>query len=305
MSKNIPEQLLTLRDFMRWGASRFREAGLDFGHGTASAIDEAVYLALHAVHLPPNTHASWFDTRLVQKEKRQIISLFERRIGERIPAAYITHEAWFAGLDFYVDERVLIPRSPLAELIEQGFEPWVDATRIRRILDLGTGSGCIGIACAYAFPEASVDLADISPDALAVAEINLDRHKLRGRVRTIETDLFANIEGEYDLIVSNPPYVDREDMACLTPEFAHEPPLGLEAGEDGLDVVLPLLKGARDHLAPEGVLVVEVGNSEAALSRRLPNCPLTWIEFEHGGHGVFTLNREQLLQYECFDAVAE
>lgn len=290
------EGLLTMRDLMRWGASRFGEVDLGYGHGMGSALDEAVYLTLHALHLPPDTDASWFDARVTGEERESVLNLLRRRADERAPAAYLTHEAWFSGLSFYVDQRVLVPRSPIAELIEQGFEPWLDPSGVHRILDIGTGSGCIGIACAYAFPEADVDLVDISPDALAVANINIDRHDLRGRVRAIRSDLFEGLAGErYDLIVSNPPYVDREDMDALGKEYRHEPELGLAAGEEGLDVVLPLLKTAAMHLNPGGLLVVEVGNSAAALHDRLPECPFTWIEFERGGLGVFALTREQLL----------
>ncbi|WP_198034202.1 50S ribosomal protein L3 N(5)-glutamine methyltransferase [Acidihalobacter ferrooxydans] len=294
------QELRTLRDLMRWGASRFAAAGLGFGHGLTGALDEAVYLALHAVNLPPDTDASWFDARVTQDERAAILHLFGRRIDERIPAAYLTHEAWFAGLSFYVDERVLVPRSPIAELIEQGFEPWLVPDAVTRVLDIGTGSGCIGIACAYAFAQAQVDLVDVSPDALAVAQINIARHDLHGRVRTVESNLFAGVAGErYDLIVSNPPYVDREDMTDLAEEYRHEPELGLAAGEEGLDIVLPMLREAADHLNPGGLLVVEVGNSAGALGERLPACPLTWLEFARGGLGVFAITREQLLDRKC------
>lgn len=297
MSTTDSDDLRSLRDLMRWGASRFGEAKLDFGHGIAGQLDEAVYLTLHALNLPPDTDASWFDARVTASERDTVLKLLRRRVDERLPAAYLTHEAWFAGLPFYVDQRVLVPRSPLAELIEQGFEPWVDPHAVRRILDVGTGSGCIGIACAYAFPDAKVDLVDVSDDALEVAAINIARHGLSDRVRSIQSDIFSMLPGErYDLIVSNPPYVDREDMVALPKEYRYEPELGLAAGKDGLNVVLPLLRHAAEHLNPGGVLVVEVGNSATALSERLPRCPFMWLEFERGGLGVFALTREQLLE---------
>lgn len=288
-------ELTTLRDLMRWAASRFAEAGIACGHGMANELDEAVYLVLHALHLPPDLDPAWFDAHLTAAERTEALALIARRIEERRPAAYLTHEAWFCGLPFYVDERVLVPRSPIAELIEAAFEPWIDPARVTRVLDVGTGSGCIGIACAYAFPEIEVDLVDISPEALEVAQINVERHDLQGRVHAVLSDGLSAIGDEsYDIIVSNPPYVDAEDMSDLAPEFRCEPELGLAAGEEGLDVVMPLVEQAVAHLNPGGILVVEVGNSAAALERRLHGWPLTWVEFERGGGGVFLLTREQI-----------
>jgi ribosomal protein L3 glutamine methyltransferase len=299
MTDSTPySNLQTLRDFMRWGASRFVEAELYFGHGMGSAIDESVYLVLNAIHLPPDFPESWFDTRVTEEERQAIVTLLERRITERRPAAYLTGEGWFCGLPFMVNEHVLVPRSPISELIEGYFQPWLIPESVHRVLDLCTGSGCIGIAASYAFSGAEVDLAVISPEAVDVAWENIHRHGLDGRVRAVESDLFSNLEGEtYDLIVSNPPYVDRDDLESMPDEFHHEPELGLAAGDDGLDLALKILKQAPRFLNPEGVLVVEVGNSEAALIELLPEVPFLWPHFERGGHGVFILTREQLLEF--------
>ena len=294
--------LRTVADFVRFGASRFREAGLCFAHGTDNAVDEALALVLHALHLPahPPLPAELFHTRLTPRERREVRALLLRRVEDRVPAAYLTGEAWFAGCRFEIDRRVLAPRSPLAEFIEGRFQPWIDERRVARILDLGTGSGCIAAACALAFPEARVDAGDVSPGAVAVARRNVARLGLEGRVRVVESDLFGGLKrkpgdrsgARYDLIVSNPPYVPDEELAALPPEFRAEPAAALAGGADGLDVVGRIVEEAPGWLAPEGALVVEVGASpavRAALEARFP-LPFIWLEPERGGEGVFLLH---------------
>ncbi|MDX1901402.1 MAG: 50S ribosomal protein L3 N(5)-glutamine methyltransferase [Gammaproteobacteria bacterium] len=288
-------ELLTIRDFLRWATSRFNEAGLYFGHGTDNAWDEAALLILHTLHLPHHVAGKVMDSRITSSEREQLIALIERRIKERIPLSYLTHEAWFAGLSFYVDERVLIPRSPLGELIANHFEPWLGYRYVGNILDLCTGSGCIAVASAKAFPFAHVDASDISKDALAVANINLARHHVEDQVHLIESNLFENIPPkQYDIIISNPPYVDQADMDDLPAEYRHEPTLGLAAGHDGLKIVLDILRDAKNWLSPNGLLIVETGNSETALVEKLPEIPFNWLEFECGGNGVFLLTRKEL-----------
>jgi ribosomal protein L3 glutamine methyltransferase len=296
--EEIPESLQTITDFIRWGGGFFKQSGLYFGHGTSTAIDEAAFLVLHTLGLAPDTPSVYFSSQLTLNEKQALTEIIFRRVEEKIPAAYLTCESWFAGLPFYVDERVLVPRSPLAELIVKQFEDFIDPDAVGSLLDLCTGSGCIGIACACHFPVAQVDLADISSAALEVAHINVERHQLTGHVDIIQSDLFSNLQNRsYDLIISNPPYVDAEDMAALPQEYKAEPPLGLAAGEDGLDLVIPMLKQAAEHMNPGGTLIVEVGNSEHALTELYPEVPFFWLEFEHGGQGIFLLTREQLEEY--------
>ncbi|MFZ1327118.1 MAG: 50S ribosomal protein L3 N(5)-glutamine methyltransferase [Candidatus Contendobacter sp.] len=288
--------LHTIRDLIRWGASQMNAASLHFGHGTDNAIDEAAALVLHTLHLPPDLHGDYLQANLLPEEKQAALRLLERRVKERKPAAYLTQRAWFMGLPFYVDERVLVPRSPLAELIERHFAPWLsDSRQVEQILDLGTGSGCIGIACAYAFPDARVDLADISADALAVARRNVTEHGLEDQVEVLQSDLFSALKGRhYDLIISNPPYVGLEELDTLPPEYHHEPQLGLAAGAQGLDVVVEILRQAADYLKRDGLLIVEVGNAQYALCEAFPDVPFTWLEFERGGQGVFLLNTTQV-----------
>ncbi|WP_018994799.1 50S ribosomal protein L3 N(5)-glutamine methyltransferase [Thioalkalivibrio sp. ALJ2] len=281
--------LRTLRDFIRFGASQFRAAGLSFGHGTDNAFDEAAWLVLHTLHLPLDLPESWWSSNLSEAERTRVIAVLRTRIETRKPAAYLTGEAWFAGLPFFVDEHVLVPRSPLAELIAVGFEPWIEADSVERVLDLCTGGGCIGIATALALPQAQVDLSDVSEPALAVAARNIERHGVGDRVQVRHSDVFDALgtEDRYDLIVSNPPYVDARDMAELPQEYRHEPELGLAAGEDGVDIVRRILADARRHLTEDGALIVEVGNSQPAVEEAFPDLPLIWLEFESGGHGVF------------------
>ncbi|MGB4333498.1 MAG: 50S ribosomal protein L3 N(5)-glutamine methyltransferase [Chromatiaceae bacterium] len=296
---SLPDGLTTIQDYIRWGASRFNKAGLFFGHGTDNALDEAAHLVLHALSLPPDLPARFRDCHLTDEERLAIVELFERRLLERIPAAYLTHQAWFAGLGFYVDENVLVPRSPLAELVETGFGPWVEPDTIARVLDLCTGSGCIGIAAAVYLPDADIDLADISPAALAVATRNIAAQGLEDRVRVVESDLFAGLGAQkYDLIVTNPPYVSAEELAALPAEYQREPRLGLAGGASGLDLVLRILGEAPRFLKEDGVLIVEVGKTAAALEALFPEIAFMWIEFERGGEGVFLLDRARLLEYQ-------
>lgn len=290
--------LTTVRDYIRLAASQFSEAELCFGQGTVTALDEAAALVLHTIHQPYNLADCYFSAVLTQVERKAVIKIIERRINERLPCAYLTHESVFAGLSFYVDERVLIPRSPIAELIAKRFYPWVDEDQISNILDLCTGSACIAIACAYAFPGALVDAVDVSADALAVAEINVAKHHRSFSVALYESDLFNKLpDTRYDIIVSNPPYVSLEEWRQLAPEFHAEPELGLKGGTSGLDIVKRILIDAHDYLSDNGILVVEVGNSAQALQHTYPEVPFDWVEFEHGGDGVFILTADQVHEF--------
>jgi len=298
-SNEIPAtELQTLRDWVRWAASYFNRNRLFYGHGTDNALDEALELVLATLHLSHDLPESFLDARTTREEDSLLAANIQRRVEQRVPLAYITGRAWFAGLEFEVNENVLVPRSPIAELILDGFHPWLSEKPVSAVLDLCCGSGCIGIACAHAFPDALVDLADISPSALEVAGRNIEKHGLDDRVRAIRSDVFDGLDGErYDLIVSNPPYVSTEEMRRLPQEYAHEPNLGLEAGEDGMDVVRRILADAQGYLADDGILVVEVGASADLLMARYPDVPFLWLDFEHGGDGVFLLTADQLVEY--------
>lgn len=288
--------ITSLGDYLELAEHTFKEAGLYFGHGTDNPWDEAVAIARYVLQLPVDCDRTVLDRPLTELELKSLIQLMQRRIKDRIPLPYLIHEAWFAGLRFYVDERVIIPRSPLAELIERQFQPWVTKKKVKRILDLCTGSGCIAIACAYAFPEARIDAVDISLEALAVARKNVLDHHCEERLRLIHSDLFdACGEDRYDIIISNPPYVDRLDLENLPEEYIWEPKLALAAGEDGLQIVHRILNEAPGFISPEGILIVEVGNSEEALVEYYPKLPFTWLEFERGGQGVFLLNADDFL----------
>jgi ribosomal protein L3 glutamine methyltransferase len=289
-------------DMGRWSVSAFNQAELYYGHGTDNAWDEAVSLILQLLHLPQDlpqqTGDQLFNSRLTVAEKLTIIAIVKRRVEERIPVPYLTNQAWFCHLPFFVDERVLIPRSPIAELIENQFESWIEDNEPQHILDLCTGGGCIAIALAYAFEDAQVDAVDISREALQVAQINISEHRLEDRVLPIESDLMSALQGQkYDLIGRNPPYVDQEDMDDLPEEFHHEPTLALAAGEDGLTLVDSILRQAPNYLSDGGWLFVEVGNSEVHMHARYPDLPIQWVEFEKGGQGVFAINKQPLVDY--------
>jgi len=294
----VTAELSTIIDFIRYGASRFAAAGLTFGHSHDNPIDEATHLVLASLHLPPDLPPAYGAGRLTAEERERVLALIERRIAERLPVAYLVGEAWFAGLKFKSDRRALVPRSPIAELIESGFSPWLDGRHVERALDLCTGSGCIGIAMAVHRPDWQVDLVDISDEALALARENIAFQHVGDRVEAIRSDLFDGLAGRrYDLIVSNPPYVTEDEYAALPGEYAHEPKLGLASGADGLDICLRILAAAPEHLSEDGLLIVEVGESERALAELLPEVPFVWLEFKVGPMGIFALERRDLLEH--------
>ena len=296
MFEQAQTELCTVRDMMRFAVSRFTEAGLFFGHGSDNAWDESAYLLLHTLNLPLDRLEPFMDARLTSDERALVLKIIRRRISERLPAAYLTNEAWLGEHRFYVDRRVIVPRSHIAELLREQLSPWIDDPwAVQSALDLCTGSGCLAILAALAFPESTVDAIDISPDALAVARRNVDDYGLESRVNLIESDAFAAVPGKrYDVIISNPPYVNAESMADLPEEYLREPVLALASGEDGLDFTRILLREANDHLNPGGLLVVEIGNNRDELEQAFPDTPFTWLDTEAGDRYVFMLRREEL-----------
>ncbi|MGR8932156.1 MAG: 50S ribosomal protein L3 N(5)-glutamine methyltransferase [Gammaproteobacteria bacterium] len=305
----IPSDVITtltsIRDYIRWGASRFAEHRVFLGHGTVTPLDESAAIVLHTLHQPYDLSDAYFDSVLTTEERQAVVELIRRRIAERKPSAYLTHEAIFAGLSFYVDERVLVPRSPIAELIEQRFDPWIAEDQVYNILDLCTGSACIAIACAYAFPDAQVDAVELSEDAMAVAEINIEKHGLGDQVELYQSDLFDDLPAKpYDIIVSNPPYVAISEWEQLPVEFHAEPEMGFTAGETGLDLVIRILVDAQRYLAEQGILIVEVGSSAETLQDMFPSVPFHWLEFERGGDGVFLLTADEVKEYHSLFASA-
>lgn len=288
----------TILDFLRFGISQAEQQGLFYGHGTDNAWDDIFALVLGTLSLPLDIESMFLQARLTPEEKRLLSQKLSQRIIDKVPVPYLTQEAYFCELPFYVDERVLIPRSPIAELIKEQFSPWVDSDKVDNILDLCTGSACIAIACSYAFPEALVDAVDISPEALEVAAMNRERHGLKEVLNLIESDCWSQVpEKRYDIIVSNPPYVGHAEMQTLPAEYLHEPQLALETENNGLALVEKILAHAHDYLTEEGILVVEVGNSEGVLVEAFPQLPFIWLDFEHGGHGVFLLTCQQLKEH--------
>lgn len=299
--KEVQTDLKTIRDYIRWAVTQFNKENLVYGHGTDNAWDEAVNLILSSLHLSPDIDVNVLDARLSTSERADIIAKIQKRVDERIPVAYLVKEAWFAGLNFYVDERVLIPRSPIGELIEDEFNPWVEETNVENILDIGTGSGCIAIGCALTFPKARVDAVDMSADALEVAKINLTRYGLEDSVRLIQSDLFSKLQGnQYDIIVANPPYVGLDEYNSLPSEFHYEPKEALVSKENGLQIVKRILAEAEHYLTDHGILIVEVGYSQSEVENAFPEIPFTWLQFERGGEGVFLLTKDELQEFRKF-----
>jgi len=296
-SLKAAQNLHTVRDFLRFAVSRFNQAKLFFGHGSSDAYDEAAYLILHTLHLPLDRLEPFLDAQLTDGERTEVLGIIQRRVEKRIPAAYLTHQALLGDFSFYVDERVIVPRSFIAELLLEQLSPWIaEPDEINSVLDLCTGSGCLAILAAHAFPNARVDAADLSPDALSVAERNVADYELQDRVNLIESDLFAKLDGkQYDLIISNPPYVDAESVNALPQEYLHEPKMALGSGHDGLDATRIILKHAAQHLTGNGVLIVEIGHNRDILEAAYPDLPFTWLDVSAGDQFVFMLHRNDLL----------
>lgn len=289
--------LLTVRDLLRYAVSRFTQAKLSFGHGSANAYDEAAYLTLHTLHLPLDTLDPFLDARLLPEEVDAVLKVIERRVTERVPAAYITNEAFMHGLRFYVDARVIVPRSFVGELLHEGLEPWVgDSAGIGPVLELCTGSGCLPIIAAHVWPKARIDAVDISPDALAVARRNVADYKMEDRISLYEGDLYAPLPAgaRYDVILTNPPYVNERSMQALPAEYQAEPRIALAGGDDGMDVVRRIIAGAKAHLNPGGALVVEIGNEHANVEAAFPDLEIVWLPVSAGEEQVFLLTYEAL-----------
>ena len=296
MTTAAKTELITVRDYLRYAVSRFNAAGLFFGHGSDNAWDEAVYLTLHALNLPLDRLEPFLDARLLPHERELLLDLYNRRCQDRLPAAYLTHEAWLGEHRFYVDERVIVPRSFIAELLQEQLTPWIDDPwSVTAALDLCTGSGCLAILTALAFPEAEVDAVDLSQDAIAVAERNIADYHLTERVHPVLSDAFEKLHGKrYDLIISNPPYVDAKSVAALPAEYLHEPEMALGSGEDGLDFTRIILREAKKHLTPDGILVVEIGHNREVLEEAYPTLPFTWLDTAAGDEFVFMLHAADL-----------
>lgn len=296
MSLTYPDELLTLRDWLRWAVSRFNEAQLFFGHGCDNAYDEAAWLILGGLDLPRDRLEPFLDARLTEAERKHLFALLRRRIEERVPTAYLLHEAWQGGYRFYVDERVLIPRSYFAELLADGFSPWIEDTEaIASALDLCTGSGCLAILMAHAFPHARIDAVDLSADALAVARRNVDDYQLGERIHLFQGDLFAPLgRRRYDIIISNPPYVTAQAMRALPAEYRHEPAAALAGGDDGLAIVRRILAQAKEHLTPQGLLAVEVGHNRPLVEAAFPDLPFLWADTASAEDKIFLLYHDNL-----------
>jgi ribosomal protein L3 glutamine methyltransferase len=295
-TSQITEALLTIRDWLRYSVSRLEENGVFFGHGTDNAYDESVWLVMSALHLPLDTLDNFLDARITRDEAKHLAHLIERRVTERVPTAYLLREAWLKGFKFYVDERVIVPRSFIAELLEDGLAPWIEYPEmVESAADICTGSGCLGVLLAHAFPNATVDVVDISPDAIAVANINIKNYGLEEQITAVQSDMFSGLKGKkYDLIISNPPYVDAPAMSALPQEYRNEPQIALGSGDAGLDHTHILLKEAKKYLNDDGILVVEIGHNRDALLDTYPELPFTWLDVESGNEFVFLLTKEQL-----------